>query len=285
MRKRTKHITKKELKHIISEIVNRVLEKKTANTNIDISDIDINVLRDAYRDLRLTPKVTSFDDILSDLPGLNENFGDVLPADEVVEKIRKKYYFSSDLVKKVEAENKISVYVVIALVGINVTLIERDMDKMGYFLGLKQPPQTVNGMTFQVLQFEPKSEKQNDETELIKSKYKMLFHWTPLYLYDIIMKNGLIPDCKNGLYRFPPRIYLIKGDSTPTELYNLGQKLCSINGDSRNNGEYALLGIDITKLEDNVCFYLDPNSDIGVYTEDKIPSNIIKLIEIRNFEN
>lgn len=70
------------------------------NILIDISDIDINVLRDVYRDLRLTPKVTSFNDILSDLPGLNENFGDVLPADEVVEKIRKKYYFSSDLVKK-----------------------------------------------------------------------------------------------------------------------------------------------------------------------------------------
>ena len=284
MAKKAIHLTENELKQMIYEEVKEAFGKSKNHEIIDISKIDINILKSAYHDLRLTPTITVYGDILSNLPSINEGVGDILPPDTVVKNLIKKYGLPPQLVLKREAFNKIYIYVITALIGENDKLIEQDMQKMGYFLGYRQPPQTINGMVYQVLQFEPTSQMQNDETEIIKSNYDFLFHWTPMYCLGSVMNNGLIPNHKNKMFSYPSRIYLMKGNSKMTQMINLGQQLCFANNNISNNGEYSLLRIDIEDIDDNIRFYYDSNSEIGVYTEQKIPKDRIEFIGTHKFK-
>lgn len=277
-------ISESELKEIIYESVKSAFQKDKKRIMINIFDIDINILRNAYHDLRLVPTITVFGDKMSNLPSINEDFGDVVSPDMVVKSIIRKYGLSTQLVRKIEAHNKIYIYVITALIGDNDKLIEEDMQKMGYFLGYRQPPQTIDGMTFQVLQFEPTSQIQNDDTETIKSTYKFLFHWTPLYCLQSIIENGLIPNSKNNVFSYPLRIYLMKGDSDIKQMEKLGQQLCLINNNVENDGNYALLRIDIDDIDNGIRFYYDSNSDIGIYTEQKIPKDKITFLKQFHFK-
>lgn len=45
----------------------------------------------------------------------------------------------------------------------------------------------------------------------------------------------------------------------------------------KNDGTYFLLSIKLDKLQDNVRFYYDPNSSIGIFTEDAIPKEAIDI--------
>ena len=66
-------------------------------------------------------------------------------------------------------------------------------------------------------------------------------------------------------------------------MMKLGNLLCKINTDSRNNGNYVLLRINMKNIDNNIHFYYDPNSEIGVYTEQTIPFTNIEKIGIYNF--
>lgn len=290
MTKKIVRLTESELKDIVKDTLKNVLYKKTkANVGskigngIDISKIDIETLKQAYRDLRLTPTPVSYNDNSSFPVTIKEAYGDILPPDEVVDKISKKYNFNNELVRKIEFNHKIAVYIVVAAIGKNVELIEADMEKMGYFLGYTSELFEVQGMKFVQLQFEPTSQMQIDETENIKSMYDTLYHWTPEYNLNGILSNGLIPTHKNKMFNYPPRTYLIEGDCDDREILSLGQRLCLMNRNQKNNGLYVLLGINIKDIDENVRFYYDPNSAIGIYTEQVIPNNRIKEINRLQF--
>ena len=46
-----------------------------------LSKIDIEILKQAYVDLRLVPTMTVYGDTLSDLPNINESVGDITPEE------------------------------------------------------------------------------------------------------------------------------------------------------------------------------------------------------------
>ena len=284
MKKKIVKLTEQELHNIIKETVQVILKDKTIKTDfninsIDISKIDIELLKQAYIDLRLVPSITAYGDILSDKLNIKESFGDIQPPDTIVNRIIQKYNIPPQLVIKREAFNKVYIYIITAIIGENDKIIEDDMKKMGYFLGHKGDVQEIQGMSFQVLQFEPYSQIQNDETFNVKNRYKHLYHWTPEYYLNDILQKGLIPNHQNKMFNYPHRIYLMKGDSNLYEMKNLGQQLCFVNTDQRNNGKYILLKINLCDIDDSVHFYYDSNSEIGVYTEQEIPSNAINVID------
>lgn len=282
-------ITESELKNIIKESVKTIL-KSTSNedgfdvNSIDISKIDIEILKQSYIDLRLVPTMTVYGDPLSSIPNVNEAKGDIMPPDNVVNSIIKKYHLNSSLVAKVEASNKIYIYIITACIGNNDKLIEDDMNKMGYFLGVRGDIQNIQGMLYQVLQFEPYSQIQNDETTNVKQLYKYLYHWTPKYHLNNILKNGLIPNHQNKMFNYPQRIYLMKSDCDLFQMKDLGQQLCLVNTDKRNNGKYVLLRINLTNIDDDVHFYYDSNSNIGIYTEQAIPPTSINVVDEFTFK-
>jgi len=283
-------LNKNNLVNIVCKSIRQIInESNCLKYNIDISKIDIGDLKKAYKDFRLVPTQACFDDVLYRPTTIKEAFGDILQPDDVVNKIINKYGIPSSCVLKREAYNKIYIYVVTAVIGINDKLIENDMSKMGYYLGFKGNIQDVGGMQFQTLQFEPSSQLQDDETENIKSAYNILYHWTPSYSLDGIMQNGLIPSSKNKVFNYPPRTYLMKGDCSDRYILGLGQSLCSSNDNPNNNGEYALLAINIENIDDDIRFYYDSNSEMGIYTEQPIAKDRIKIMNtvqfVKNIKN
>ena len=50
------------------------------------------------------------------------------------------------------------------------------------------------------------------------------------------------------------------------EIFELGQELCIYNNNEKNDGTYFLLSIELNKLQNDVRFYYDPNSSIGIFT-------------------
>lgn len=285
MGKRTIKISSSDLEHIIKETIENVLENDINSDDcpIDVRKIPISILRQSYVDLRLIPSQTAFGDILSGVPSINEAYGDIMPPDEVVENIIRKYHLNPSTIHKQEGYNKIYVYVLSACIGVNDKLIEEDMEKMGYFLGARKPPVTVCGMTFQVLQFEPYSQNQTDETDNLKKQYRLFYHWTPAYYAEDILKKGLLPRHENKMFNFPNRIYLMKGNCTMPEILSLGSSLSLVNSEPRNTGKYVLLQVRVDNLDKGVRLYYDPNSPISLYTESPIPPEHIRYVGTFDF--
>lgn len=283
MRKRIIKLTTSDLYKVILEGVQTILTNNEGEddfdiNSIDISDIDIEILKQSYIDLRLVPTMTVYGDPLSNIPNINEAVGDIMSPDNVVHQIIQKYRLNQQLVVKIEANNKIYIYIITACIGNNDKLIEDDMKKLGYFLSVRGQVQNIQGMQFQTLQFEPYSQMQNDETTNIKQRYSHLYHWTPKYNVNNILQDGLIPNHQNKMFNYPQRIYLMKGNSDLFQMKDLGQQLCLVNTDKRNDGKYVLLKIDLSNISDDIHFYYDSNSSIGIYTEQAIPQTNIKVI-------
>ena len=275
MSKKTIKIPYNKIKNIVKESIRKII---CENVKYHIDDdnlpiISIDILKKFSIDYRLIPRSTHYGDVLSSLPNLKEAYGDIVEPDEAVEKIRKHYHLNPSLVNKIESHNEIYIYVIVADIAVNADLITKDMEKLGYFLSLRKPYATVDNIEFVSLQFEPSCKFQNDETENIKETYEFLYHWTPTSNVDSILKNGLIPCHKNKLFNYPNRTYLIKGDSNENEIKFLGWSISCNN----NEKKYTLLKINIKGISEDINFYLDPNSQIGIYTEDIIPAEYIKI--------
>lgn len=281
MAKRLIRLSESELYRAIRDGVKRAITGSShLAVPIDIKSIPIDILRQGYFDYRLVPVTAMYGDPLRNPIDIKEAINDIADPDDVVNSIVKKYGIPHRLVLKVEHYHKIYVYSITALIGINDSLIEDDMEKMGYFLSARGQVVVIQGMRFQALQFEPSSQLQEDATDIIKNKYELLFHWTPSYNIDSIMANGIIPCHRNAKFSYPPRTYLIEGDASDEKRIFLGRMLCASNNDERNNGEYALLSVSIGGLGDGVRFFYDPNSEIGIYTEQEIPSSVVTLESI-----
>lgn len=277
MAKQIIKLTKSELKEILAETVKRVLNKGSFVDDIDITQIPIEALKRGYFDYRLVPQSIMYGSILYEPDTITEAVNDVLPPDTVVNNIVNKYRIPQQFVIKVEHYHKIYVYVITACIGENDKLTEDDMNKMGYFLGARGKVVEIQNMRFQTLQFEPSSQLQEDITDLVKSKFDILYHWTPSYCVEGIQYNGLIPSHKNEVFNYPPRTYLMEGNSSDEQMWNLGQQLCIKNNNPNNNGTYNLIIVDIENLDDSIRFFYDLNSEIGIYTEQPIPSDRIHV--------
>ena len=278
MRKNIIRLTEGQLKQIVTEAIRKVLEgnSKLAH-NIDIAQIPIEILRRGYFDYRLVPTSSMYGNVLYEPVTIKEAVGNILPPDSVTHGIIQKYNLPNELVLKIENYHKVYVYVITAVIGENDKVIENDMNKMGYFLSVKGDIVVIDDMKFQVLQFEPSSQLQEDISDLVKSKFNVLYHWTPSYNVENIQRYGLIPSHKNEMFNYPPRTYLMNGDSSDEEMWALGQELCVKNSDPNNKGEYTIIIVNIENLDDNIRFFHDPNSAIGIFTEDPIPNNNIQI--------
>lgn len=166
MTKNIVRITESELRKIVNEAVNNILGNNTGlAVDIDISSIPVEALRSIYFDYRLTPTPTMYDHPLYQPCLVKEAIGDIMEPDEVVRNIRNKYGLPEICVRKLEQHHKIYVYVITAVIGENAKLIEKDMEKLGYYLGAVGDVMEIEGMKFQILQFEPTSQMQEDITD------------------------------------------------------------------------------------------------------------------------
>lgn len=264
---------------VIKSFMDSSEERRQVLNSIDIKKIPIEDLRRGYFDYRLAPLTFVYGESLNEPCPIKEAIMDIAPPDTVVRKIIRKYHLPSNFVNKIEHFHKIYVYSITAEIGNNEAFVDEDMRKLGYFLSVKGDIVNIDNMAYRVLVFEPLSQMQDDITDKVKANYNVLYHWTPVYRLNSILKDGLKPKSENWKFSFPPRIYLIAGDATDGQRIYLGRLLCAQNNSLLNNGMYALLEVNIKGLDESVRFYSDPNSEIGIYTEQSIPKDRIKVHE------
>lgn len=157
------------------------------------------------------------------------------------------------------------------------------MNRYGYFLARdfqphRQFPNRLLGM------FEPKfTNKINDE---LRQSCRYLYHTAPFILLNKIQTIGLTPRTKNSQYKYPPRVFFMRGDKMDSEqIRHLGNVQKARNNSARDtnnpkeNYQHCLIKLDLSKIPNNVNFYNDPNSHGGIFTYDNIsPTAIVDII-------
>lgn len=151
-----------------------------------------------------------------------------------------------------------------------ITKVKKAMDLCGYFSSVEKEYPYIDKWVY--LNFEPKN--QDDVNDYVR-EMKVIYHVTQEKNVDKITKIGLTPRFKNPLFSYPERIYLFVEETPPDEIYGLTKQLKNVKNDE---AKHYLLILDVTKIPNNVNFYLDPNYGYGLYTKDNIPPTAIKEV-------
>lgn len=168
----------------------------------------------------------------------------------------------------------------------NSEIIKSFLKSIGFFTSVHiKELYNIHGKTdtrWSIMQFEPLHQK--DYTKRVVDK-GVAWHLTPAYNVLSILKNGIIPHNNNGIFDYPDRSYFFSFKKiNHKRITEVGNLLYLNNDDERNNGIYCLLKIDLKNLPDNIKFYKDYNCNNGVFTEDKIPADIISSVKYYDFK-
>jgi hypothetical protein len=211
---------------------------------------------------------------------LNEGLIHTYPIDKTIEYIKKRFNLGDRQISKSKMENGVEqILVIFPCVNNNEKMLIKAFNLCGYHLSYPKLDNIVKN-NWMILQFEPKF--QDDISQTIKKTEKYLLHITPKYNLKKILNIGLSPKTKNNLFDYPNRIYLLKGSTPPNEIMFLINKLHEANQNEFNDGEYALILLNINELSDNISLFLDSNFENGLFTTDYIKPNAIYNVEIIN---
>lgn len=156
------------------------------------------------------------------------------------------------------------------------------MERMGYFLSkTKEAYNFDEGEVWATYQFEPKF--QPNETQTIKEEIFALYHVTPVYNKEKIMKNGLCPKSRNSEFSYPSRVYFFTDKFSQAavrkHIENFHDTESQRNEVDRTQGIYSLFEIKVDDLPDSVELHYDMNLDGAVWTTSNIPPQIIAFLK------
>lgn len=114
-----------------------------------------------------------------------------------------------------------------------------------------------------------------DVTDIVRGRYKYLYHLTPQKHLEKILKIGLSPRSDNSVYKHPDRVYLMNGVLDDNLSDNQIEVFNNIINSKQGNNQYFVLKLSIDKIPDNVIFYADSLTDEGIFTYNNIPPNAI----------
>ena len=276
-------ISESELCKIIKDSTMNVLNKHNDSAEREqlrdyLSKIPKEALKRQNVNLKITKRVFNFDDKYFK-ENINESATYSVPLVDVKNELKKRYGLEDWQFRIIQGSNQCFISVIFTDNDMNASIIENEMDNFGYFKSYETDVD-MNGIIWIQMQFEPRF--QNNENNLIRNM-RILYHITPKYNLENIKNSGLIPSCKNNLLRYPDRIYFANGTDQKQEILILAENLYFYDKDPRNTGEYCILTIDLRMVPNDVDFYLDPNSDIGVFTEQPIPYSSVIGIEKYDF--
>ena len=273
---------------IYDKISIKLTEGKKFNLidTISLDGIPIEMLIKQYFDIHLVNCVCGFGSLLiKDKNGryLSENDERVAPVEDVRKSILNKYPFDDWQFKIYQRGHDIQICVCIADFDMGVTEIINDFNQMGYFLSLTRTLKDKENRKWKSLQFEPLYQV-SETTEILDNGD--LMHLTPLYNFEKIKEEGLIPKSDNNKFSYPNRIYFFMGNIPMNQLQSVCQKLYKENRNYLNDGKFCLLKLDSKKLKQNgeINFYHDPNFSYGTFTEQPVPKEFFKSYRLINFK-
>lgn len=268
------YLTESDIKNIVLKVIKEVVNQKIL---FDISKISKEQSDKQYVNFKTIMVPDNYGSIFfkdEDNKYILDEIEKSLPLSEVKEIIVKRFDLEDWQFRIISHANNIEIALLIPHIDTNKEILEDDMMQLGYFLGTTLPI-VMNGKNWLQMQFEPIY--QDDKTNELKNG-DYLFHITPKYNLESIKQQGILPKSENSLFNYPPRIYLLKSDVTPTEFIDFIKKLNARNKNPLNTGEYCILRISTRKLPENVQLFLDPNYEKGCWTNNKIPYKCINGI-------
>lgn len=152
--------------------------------------------------------------------------------------------------------------------------IEKAMHLCGYYLARSVAYGDDN--RFVILRYEP---KYVDEAEYYVREHKYMYHISPSPYMNKIYRNGFIPKSHNGLFNYPDRCYFFLDNLSKDYIIREWIPTFKKVNKKYPNEDWCIYTIDISKIPDNVTFYLDPNLKGGVYTMDNITPKAIERCE------
>lgn len=195
------------------------------------------------------------------------------PIDKAISMVKDYFRLFDGMIKKEKCENgedriSVTVFVTYDL----LSKMKRAMSTFGYFLSLPKE-ENIKINNWNTLKFEKKF--QENVSEQLRNEESILYHLTPKYNKDDILKCGLSPRSKNSLFSYPNRLYLIRGSVDEDVIKKTAWMLDYYNKSNGNKDFYTLFVIDLNLIPNDVVFYNDPNFTDGVYTTDYIKPNAI----------
>lgn len=250
--------------------------------NFDLSKIPVDKLKKQFVNFKFKLVGTPYGSELVESTKqrrLTEGITHSVDVGDVKDEMIKKYGLDSWQFDIAEMENDIKVAIIIPHVDENESMVVEDMVSMGYYLSFRNDL-TQSGMNYILLRFDPRYPKSvtNDVRNM-----EFIYHWSPKYNLELIKKLGFTPQSKNKRFSYPPRIHFIKSDVLQSQIESLGKQLCESNDDVRNDGEYVLFTLDVSKIPDNVNFIGDSCYKHGICTEDEIPYECVVGVNVRKF--
>lgn len=100
-----------------------------------------------------------------------------------------------------------------------------------------------------------------------------LYHITKRENLPRIRKYGLVPKHKDKQTHHLDRIYFFKTDYG----YNGFKKIAEDLYNNKSSFGYAVLEIEVDKIDGDIVFHSDLNTEGGVYTTDNIPPDALKI--------
>ena len=198
------------------------------------------------------------------------------PIDKVIEYIKDYFKLGDDIYKLECANEQEQIAVEVRNVGNNLHLIERAMDVCGYFLGFKKRIYKGDGVEWVYLQFEPKFQK--DESVLIRQTETHLYHLTPKFYGEKILKTGFAPYHRNALFEYPGRIYMLKGSTPKQDILWLCTALKNMNKSKGCTERYMIFDVDINNIPQTCKMYTDPNHEHGVFLSENLHPSVITRV-------
>lgn len=274
----------------LEDIVRNVFEnkRKTSRECADfeakevVDNINEEKLKDACYGYILNPFPITYDNPLSlvmNSDRLCEGLITTYPLDKAITMIKDYFRLFDGMIKKEKCRNgeeriSVSVFTTEDL----LSKMKRAMSTFGYFLSSPKE-ENIKMNNWNTLKFEKKF--QENVNEKLRSEEKILYHLSPRYKKDNILKCGLSPRSKNSLFSYPNRLYLIRGSVDEETIKKTAWMLEYYNNSKGNKDFYTLFTINLNLIPNDVAFYNDPNFTDGVYTTEYIKPNAI--IDAKDF--
>ena len=262
----------KEISDVIKKHLNE--SSKIIDTEIgfefDINDIPVSALRKQYINFHdyLMPR---FYDKLTKYENINESVNYTEDAEVAMHAILDRYPLDNWQYKIMTAFNNIHVIVIIPFINENEELITQSMEQLGYYKSDRWLQPVLN-MKYIAIRFDP---YYPDSLTNDIRRYNYIYHLSPAYNLESIKKNGFIPKSENERFMYPPKLHLIKGNTSKEEIENIGKQLYKANNNPNNTGDYILFSIVVDRIPGNIEFFGDSFYECGICTYDPIPYSAV----------
>ena len=253
------------------------LQKETQPLKyFDLSKISKEELMSKYVDFAFIVKNQGFGKnvFITNKEILTESKYYTVVYDKVKNTLKNKYGFDDWQIKEDCVSNNVKIIMLFVDFKHNTDIILAEMESLGWSESFREK-NVHYGIPIIAISFDPIY--QMSITDEARS-FDFLYHWTPNYNIKEILKSGLLPKKENGVYKYHPRVHLMKGNITDENKIYIGWQLCQSNNNSMNNGEYTLIKVETKLIPTSVAFYYDPRYEYGYYTKRKIPLNALEII-------